>query len=195
MLIKTVQKLKKFFKIGVDLNEPNSLYYYAALLEKTDPKNSLKYYKLSADKGDPRSQFIIAKSLEEKEPFLSLKYYIKAAEGKNIKAQEFLAMKYLKENDTENTIKYIFILINEGAFDAPLNFAVFLYKMKKFEQAFNIFSIISKFNHPIAKYFIGVMKYYGEGCTKNRKEAYEILLNLSNQGIDKASDFLNNFDF
>ncbi|KAK8889286.1 hypothetical protein M9Y10_034032 [Tritrichomonas musculus] len=192
---KNIEKAKEIFKIGVDKNDSNSLYYYGLLLEDTDQKESLKYYKLSADQGDPRSQFIIAKSLEEKDQLLSLQYFIKAAEGKNIKAQEFLAVKYAKENDTENALKYIFILINEGCFEVPLNYAVTLYKLKQFKQAFNIFSLISKFNHPIAKYFIGIMKYNGEGCTKSKKEAHEILLNLSDHGIEKATDFLDNFDF
>lgn len=67
----------------------------------------------------------------------------------------------MKENDTENVIKYVFSLINEGCFDVPLRYATFLYKTKKFRQSLVIFDSLFKYNHPIAAYFIGVMKYRG----------------------------------
>lgn len=171
------------------------MYHLAFLLEKISPKESLKYYKLSAELGYPRSRSIYAISIEKNNPNLALKFYIKAAKGGNINAQEFLVFKYAKENDTENTLKYIHLLINEGRFDIPLKYAVSLYKSKNFKQAWYIFSILEKINHPIAMYFIGVMLYRGEGCDKNKNEAQKILEKLSNSGINEASEFLENYEF
>ena len=83
-----------------------------------------------------------------------------------IEAQEFLVKKYVKENDTENTLKCIQMLIKEDCFDVPLKYGIILYKHKMFNQSYNIFSILYKYNQPIAMYFISVMKYKGEGCIK-----------------------------
>lgn len=104
---KNYEKAKEILTIGVNINDSNSMHYLAFLLEQTDKKESLKYYKLSADLGDPRIQFIYATKIEENNQNLALQYYIKAAKGKMIKAQEFLALKYIKENDIENIFNYI----------------------------------------------------------------------------------------
>ena len=91
---------------------------------------------------------------------------------------------------------YIHSLIKTGNYSVPLEYAFNLYKTKKYDLAFEYFSIISKFNHPIANYFVGLMYYYGQGCTQNRQKSYEIMKTLSDNGIDKATEFLdNNFNF
>ena len=193
---KNIEKAKEVFKIGVKKNDTNSMYHLASILEETDQQESLKYYKKAADEGHSRSQYKYAKLLEEKDPNLSLKYFIKYAnEWKNIESQEYLVMKYVKEKDIENILKYIHLLIKEGVFRVPLNYAIMLYKSKLFKQAFYIFSILYQYNHPIAMYFIGLMKYNGEGCMKDIKESHRIMEILSSKGIDRATQFLKDFDF
>lgn len=45
------------------------------------------------------------------------------------------------------------------------------------------------------EYFVGGMKYDGLGCIRNRQAAHEITILFSPQGIDQATNFLeNNFD-
>ena len=43
-------------------------------------------------------------------------------------------------------------------------------------------------------YFVGVMKYKGQGCLKDKNKSYQILKSLSDKGIDNSSEFLENFD-
>lgn len=176
---RNISKAIEIFQIGIEKNDSNSMYHLAFLLEKTNPIESLKYYKLLAEKSDSISSFIF------KDQNIT----------KIIKAQENLALKYMKENDTENVIKYVFSLINEGCFDVPLRYATFLYKTKNFRQSLVIFDSLFKYNHPIAAYFIGVMKYKGEGCDVDKVESHKIMENLANKGIDKAVEFLEDFVF
>ena len=84
------------------------------------------------------------------------------------------------------------MLINKGYCEIPLEFAIKLYKMKCFKQALNYFTLISNVNHPIAKYFIAVMLFYGQGCDKDLNKSYKILKYLSLSGIDRATEFLEN---
>ncbi|KAK8883615.1 hypothetical protein M9Y10_042709 [Tritrichomonas musculus] len=104
--------------------------------------------------------------------------------------KEFLAVKYSKENDTENTYNYMCMLIKEGKFAIPINYAVDLYKSQQYKQSFFYFSLISRSKHPVAEYFIGIMKYYGKGCQRNQEESYRILKHLSDHGIDSAIEFI-----
>lgn len=125
----------------------------------------------------------------------NLIYHQKLVENGNIESQEFLAKKFSLENDSENTYKYFSMLIKQGRCTIPLEYAVRLYNEKNYKQAFNYFCLISKVNHPIAKFYIGIMKFSGIGCEKNQKESYMILKHLSDNGIDRATDFLeNNFE-
>ena len=55
----------------------------------------------------------------------------------NINAIEFLAKKYSKENDTENTFKYVNALVESG------NYTISCFKEKQFDLAFKYFSIIT----------------------------------------------------
>lgn len=103
---------------------------------------------------------------------------------------ERLAVKFIKKNDTENIYNTLNVLTQKGRWKIPLEYAISLYKKKFYQQSFNYFSILSKINHPIAIYFIGVMKFKGEGCEVNRNESYRILKHLSDAGIDKATEFL-----
>ena len=84
------------------------------------------------------------------------------------------------------------MLIEKGKYTIPLEYSVKLYKSKQFHQSFNYFTLLSKMNNPIALYFIGRMKFYGEGCIKNEEESYKILKHLSDNGIDQATEFLEN---
>lgn len=56
----------------------------------------------------------------------------------------------------------------------------------------NYFKLLSKFNHPIANFFVRIMKLKGEGCEVNPEESYSILMHLSENGIDKATEFIEN---
>ena len=99
-------------------------------------------------------------------------------------------LKNILENDTENIHKYFCLLIKKGECSIPLEYAVNLYKRKYYKQAFNYFTMIAKSNNPIAKYFLGIMKYNGFGCIKDQNEAYKILKNLSDNGVDSATAFI-----
>lgn len=186
---KNVEKAKEIFRIGVSKNDPNSMYHLAYLLEKTDAEESKKYYKISAELGDSRSQLTYGKMIENDNPDLSIKYLIKASD-KNIEAREILAIKYIERNDTENINKYVNSLLETGNFSVPLKYAIALYKIKEYKNAFSYFSKLSEFNHPIANFYIGMMKFRGEGCEVNKKESYEIMKNLSKEGIDRATEFI-----
>lgn len=59
--------------------------------------------------------------------------------------------------------------------------------------SFNFFVLVSKTNHPIALYFIGIMKFKGEGCLKDIDESYKILKNLADNGMEKAAEFLDDY--
>ena len=37
------------------------------------------------------------------------------------------------------------------------------------------------------------MKYKGEGCIKNKEEAYKMMKNLSDHGVNRATDFLESY--
>ncbi|KAK8860760.1 hypothetical protein M9Y10_012426 [Tritrichomonas musculus] len=192
---KSIEKAKEIFQIGVDKNDANSMYHIGFILEGTEKEESLKYYKKAAELGDPRSQLAFAKLIEEKDPNLSLQFYKRAAERNVVEALEILAMKYASENDTENAVKYVSALIKEGGFQFPLKYGIDLYRKKQMKQSFLIFEALSEFNHPIAKYFIAVMKFRGEGCIQNKVESLEIMKSLSNQGVDKATEFLEKLSF
>ena len=58
-------------------------------------------------------------------------------------------------------------MIKSGNYTFPLNYAIDLYKSKNFVQTFNYFELLSEINHPVAIFYIGVMKYKGHGCFKN----------------------------
>ena len=62
--------------------------------------------------------------------------------------------------------------------------------MKHYEQLFKYFTLINKTRNPTVHYFIAVMKFYGHGCDKNLDKSYQILNHLSQNGIDRATEFL-----
>ena len=111
-------------------------------------------------------------------------------ESNDVVSIKKLAMKYSLENDTEKTYLYMNKLVSLRKFEVPMEYAISLYKEKKFKVSMNYFELLSKYNHPIAKYFIGIMKYKGEGCEVDREESYSILKHLSDNRIDKATEFI-----
>ncbi|KAK8898250.1 hypothetical protein M9Y10_000528 [Tritrichomonas musculus] len=113
-----------------------------------------------------------------------------AAHSHEESEKELLAVRYSRENDTENTYKYMCALIKEGKFAIPIEYAVDLYKSQQYEQSFHYFCLIRTSKHPVSEYFIGIMKFYGKGCERNREESYRILKHLSDHGIDRATEFL-----
>lgn len=108
--------------------------------------------------------------------------YKNETESENIKATEILAKKYSLRNDSEWTYNYMkklnwFRLINFS------NWICSKLKHLWFKQAYDYFSLMVKINHPIAKYFLGIMKYKGEGCDVNQQESFAILKDLSKNEI------------
>lgn len=92
-----------------------------------------------------------------------------------LQTQKKLAKQFSIENDSENTYKYFSVLIKNGQCNIPIEYAVQLYKHKYYKQALKYFYLISLTNHPIAHYYIAIMKYYGNGCDKDKDESYKIL--------------------
>ena len=82
------------------------------------------------------------------------------------------------------------MLIDKGEYSIPIDYALNLYKSGQYNQSFYYFSHLSEKNHPIAQYFIAVMKYYGKGCNKDQESSFQILKHLSKHGIDRATEFL-----
>lgn len=214
---KNKEKAKEIFQIGVSQNDLNSIYKMGIILMDTDPTNSLKFFKQSAEGGCIQAQKIYARIISKTNINESLKYYNYASDqgdvesqeilakmhqkdfsdlslqkSRNTKSFEFSAKKYSNENILENENIYMHLLIKSGNYKIPMEHALNLYNSKQFTQAYNYFIEISKFNHPIAKYFIGIMKFKGQGCQKDKEEAFEIMKFLSKQGVGKATDFLNN---
>ena len=85
------------------------------------------------------------------------------------------------------------LCILNGQSTVALEYAIQLYKTEHFKVALNYFNLLSEINHPIAKYFVAVMKYFGQGCDKNQSESFEIMKYLSLERIDKATEFLENY--
>lgn len=80
--------------------------------------------------------------------------------------------------------------INEKQSDVVLEYAINLYKHQNYHASKKYFKLLIKINHPIAKYYYGIMKYYGQGCLMNLKESEKILRSLSESGIDLATEFI-----
>ena len=104
-----------------------------------------------------------------------------------------LAKKYSIENDTENTYIYMKKCIEEKKTEVVLEDAVNLYKQNKFKQSKKYLDLLIDVNHPIAKYYLGIMKYFGHGCQENRNESEQIMRYLSESGIDRATEFLEEY--
>ena len=164
----------------------NSYFKYIEYIEKSSDHES-NYKNISIKQVDA-TESKMNENLSN--PQFSIEYCKKIAEDGNVEAQEFLFKKFTKENDTENIYKYLCMLIKTGNCDAPIEYAVRLFNAKHYKQAFNYFTTISKINHPIAKYFIGLMKFYGYGCDENHDDSYRIMSDLSNNGIEKATEFI-----
>ena len=107
-----------------------------------------------------------------------------------IESLKKLAMKYSKENDAESAYLCMKKLIDAHEFEVPVRYATDLYNKRCFEATFKYFELAARFNHPIARCFVGVMKFYGLGCDANRDESRAILESLSDNGIDKATEFI-----
>lgn len=138
------------------------------------------------------SHLKVQENVEEENKDKYFSFHQKKAELRNVESHEFLATKYSLENDCENMIIYFNMLINQGKCVIQIEYAMHLYKEKHHEQAFNYFCLINKVNHPIAQFYIAVMKYRGNGCQKKEIESYIILKYLSENGIERATEFLEN---
>ena len=165
------------------------------ITDKIDNENYQKYIKFIGEQtmsNKISNQLKIQENVEEENKDQNVLFHKKQAELGNVESQKFLAKKYSLENDCENMNKYFNMLIKQGKCEIPIEYAVNLYKEKHYEQAFKYFCSINKANHPIAQFFIAVMKYWGNGCKKNQNESYKILKYLSDNGIERATEFLEN---
>lgn len=164
------------------------------MVNELEAKNELEMINETETRDKFESNNIIERSIKSDQLFTDENIHPKEKQNdtEEIKIEHFerLAVKFIKKNDTENIYNILSVLIQKGRWKIPLEYAISLYKKKCYQQSFNYFSILSKINHPIAKYFIGVMKFKGEGCEVSRHESYKILKHLSNAGIDKATEFL-----
>lgn len=77
-------------------------------------------------------------------------------------------------------------------FEVPMEYVINISKQGNFKVSMNYFKLLSKFNHPIENFFIRIMKFKGERCEVNPEESYSILKHLSENGIDKATEFIEN---
>ena len=109
-------------------------------------------------------------------------------------AQENLLIRSNDENDAENVFKYISMLVKSGNWQIPLKYAVGLFRSGFYTQSFNYFTLISATNNPVALFYIGVMKFTGQGCVEDKNESYKIMKSLSEKGINKATEFLQDHD-
>ena len=207
---KNIEKAKEIFEIGIQNNDPNSMYHMGFILENTNSEQSFKFYKEAAYKGHHHAQYHYAclmndKDHEESAKFFKLagdhlkpnsqglfdenlpnEFFLKEDEiNENKEPQPAVSMKYSNENDGEITQK----LPHQNSI-VSIEYAIQLFNQKHFEEAFNYFSLISEINNPAAMYFVGVMLFNGLGCEKNREKSYDILKKLSNDGIDKATEFI-----
>ena len=207
---KNIEKAKEIFEIGIQNNDPNSMYHMGFILENTNSEQSFKFYKEAAYKGHHHAQYHYAclmndKDHEESAKFFKLagdhlkpnsqglfdenlpnEFFLKEDEiNENKEPQPAVSMKYSNENDSEITQK----LPPQNSI-VSIEYAIQLFNQKHFEEAFNYFSLISEINNPAAMYFVGVMLFNGLGCEKNREKSYDILKKLSNDGIDKATEFI-----
>lgn len=82
------------------------------------------------------------------------------------------------------------MLLKSGNWKVPLEYAISLYNSKNYKQAFFYFKLLSSLNHPVAFYFIGIMTFHGLGCKQNKDEAFKILDHLSKNGIECATEFI-----
>lgn len=164
------------------------------MVNELETKNELEIIYETETKNKFETNNIIERSINFDQLFTDENIHQKEKQNdtEEIKIELFerLSVKFIKKNDTENIYNTLNVLIQKGRWKIPLEYAISLYKKKFYRQSFNYFSILSKINHPIAKYFIGVMKFKGEGCEVNRYESYRILKHLSDAGIDKATEFL-----
>ena len=129
------------------------------------------------------------------EEHIQLNCKIQTINNKNESSSKIakLAKKYSRENDAESTYKYMNMCISSGQSIVVLEYAISLYRSNHFKQALDYFVLLSKINHPIAKYYIGVMKFFGQGCDKNISESFQMMKYLSSNGIDKATEFIENY--
>lgn len=180
-----------YYKQAAECGSTHAQVKYAHLLLKQgETEEAARYFKQAAERGDQQSNVSLGFMLESDKPEESLKYFKIASDNGNAQATEKLAKKSSTENDPEKTYLMMNKLIESGNFMVPLEYAVNLYNSKQYKQAFHYFSAISKANHPIALYFIAVMKFKGLYCEENREEAFKIMKKLSENGIDRASEFI-----
>lgn len=185
----------RLFKEAAENGSVEAQSHYAYLMREKDPEISMKFFEMAAKKGHAASQVCLGFLKENDEADISLSMYKKAAERGSSKAQAYLAMKFSRENDPENTFKYMKMCIRTGQDIVPLEYAKFLYDKKNFKLAFDYFNLVASVNNPIARFFIGLMKFKGEGCEENRDEAYSIMKKLADQKIERAAQFIeDNFE-
>lgn len=120
---KSIEKAIEIFNIGNENSYSSSMYNLGLIYERSNLKNSLQMYKKTADQGHLHAQEKLGNLLHNKDFDLATKYHKKDAEKGRIIAKEFLAKKYLKENDSENTYIYIHSLIETGNYSVPFEYA------------------------------------------------------------------------
>lgn len=210
---KNIEKAIEIFNIGLSKGDSNCKYHLSFIFEKLNPELSNKYLKESAYEGNILAQRKYAIKMYEIDREESLKFFKLTANQGQIESQKsikfideiqsyeqkckesdiILAKEYSIEKDAENTFKYMSKCIFKGQSNIVLKYAVSLYNSKHYKESYIYFQMMCNINHPIAKYYIGVQKYFGQGCKKNIDESKQIMEILSEKGIEKASEFIETY--
>ena len=161
----------------------------------SDHELSSHYIKEASLEGHKKAQIYLSKNQKDSDV---TDYEIKAYQNqenentvfKETKQRKDFYPEYQTVDSVNNSYLCMCKCIFSGEFEHPLKYGISLYRQKRYAESMYYMNALSKFGHPIAKYFIGVMKYKGKGCDKNEDESYSIMKELSSGGIDQATKFL-----
>ena len=177
------------FGVEIDMKKATEIFNEGSKFGYSISRYHLSFIEETSQEEEKEKEKILKQIREKKVIPIRKKSKI---EQETSKSSE-LAKKYSQENDSENTYTYMKKSISEGDTDVALEYAIHLYRTKHFKESIKYFIELSEKNHPIAKYFIGVMKYFGQGCTEDRLESHNIMSYLSKEGITQATEFIEDY--
>lgn len=202
------EKAFNCYLVAAELGDSNSQYNLACLYKngKGTEKNlteAVKWFTLSAEQGNTYSQYALAyrylngegvhKSNEEYE-----KWITKSAMAGNINAQFSLGCDYFLSTNglPKNTVKAE-ILLKRPAANGNTKAQLYLGKIykkgvevqKNKKRAFELFESAS-YREPEAKYELALCYFNAHGTQRDYYEAIRLFKEASNQGVSKATTFL-----
>lgn len=78
------------------------------------------------------------------------------------------------------------LLLLNLCFANTFNEALEAYKKEEYAKAFTIFEKLANEGNASAQHNLGVMYYYGDGVTMDKKKAYTLLVQAADQGNEEA---------